>query len=488
MIAICWNQIAIKTMKGQITMSNVIPQSILFKHFSLPGDEKTLSPEHLVQNDSLLETTEPPLPVDATNSAATQGGETLSTAESSEQENNTSPADPAVVQIILDNISIDASIVPRSGLDEYTVQQYAAALIRGERLPAISVEATDRGYRVLKGVLRYQAYGLRRDIYTEKYVGDFYDEPLPPVSDTELNTIPCIAETIPPDVHPMIFCMLDNLKHGKPLTPEDFRRVARQVYKDNEGAPISDLARISRMDRRTFGKYVRDREQAFEAKKKKMILDLHAQGVTQTEIARRLQERFPKGDGFSQQTVSDFLKKNGNLDTANKETKQVPPRTTQVSSVRSSSARDAGGDNSGNGPSDVTPPPNDENATGVGSSPKETPPSEPPRTIDLKVTARPLGDTFLIQGILSLPLSLQEKLRREAEELVDRIREEAINPPKQEGEPQDDSPDEPEQAPESPENTELAPDPVTEAKIPRPSRYSSVFNSSWGSRPVGYFS
>jgi hypothetical protein len=94
----------------------------------------------------------------------------------------------------------------------------------------------------------------------------------------------------------------------------------------------------------------------------------------------------------------------------------------------------------------------------------------------------------MILGILSLPLPLQEKLKKEAEELVAQIREEAINLLKRESESQDDSPDDPEQAPESPEGTEPEPGPVSEAKPPQPHRYRSVFHSPRGSRPVGYFS
>lgn len=427
-----------------------------------------------------------------TEGAGVQDGE-AQPSRSSVSGSDTPPVDSNIDRLLLDNIYIDASIVPRAGQDEYTVEQYAAALIRGERLPAISVEATDSGYRVLKGILRYRAYLLRRDIYTEKYVGDFYDEPLPPLSDTELNTIPCVIETIPPDVHPMVFCMMDNLKHGKPLTPEDFKRVARQVYKDNEGAPILGLAKIAKMDRRTFGKYVADLEEAFEEEKKKMILELDAQGIVQTEIARRFQERFPKADGTSQSSVSDFLKKARNLDTTDNETEQVPPDTTTVRSFNTSAVDDEGGgsseDRSTGGKHAL-----DGDEIPLGSEPpaEEPPASEPsqdsPRTIDLRATPGTSRDAFMILGILSLPLPLQEKLKKEAEELVAQIREEAINLLKRESESQDDSPDDPEQAPESPEGTEPEPGPVSEAKPPQPHRYRSVFHSPRGSRPVGYFS
>src|SRR5208337_4660428 len=79
-------------------------------------------------------------------------------------------------RILLDQIEVDSSIFSRASLDNYTVKQYAAALIRGEKLPPITIEAIGQEkYRVLKGVHRFEAYYLRRDLYTGKLVGDFYD-------------------------------------------------------------------------------------------------------------------------------------------------------------------------------------------------------------------------------------------------------------------------------------------------------------------------
>ncbi len=162
-------------------------------------------------------------------------------------------------RVPLDQIEVDGSIFPRASLDKYTVKQYAAALIRGERPPPITIEAIGKEkYRVLKRVHRFEAYYLRRDVYTGKLVGDFYDDPLPPISDTELNSLVCSIDPIPPDIHPMIFAMKDNLKHGKPLTSEDYKKIARQVYQDNPGAPVQELAKLIKISRKVFKAYVSD--------------------------------------------------------------------------------------------------------------------------------------------------------------------------------------------------------------------------------------
>src|SRR5271157_4715346 len=211
-------------------------------------------------------------------------------------------------RVPLDQIEVDGSIFPRASLDKYTVKQYAAALIRGEQLPPITIEAIRRDkYRVLKGVHRFEAYYLRRDLYTGKLVGDFYDDPLPPISDTELNTIPCSIDTIPPDIHPMVFAMEDNLKHGKPLTAEDYKKIARQVYQDNPGAPVQELAKLIKVSRKVFKAYVNDLVEDFEKEKEDLIVELHTQGIPEAKISEELKEKFPKAKGLSQSQISKVI-------------------------------------------------------------------------------------------------------------------------------------------------------------------------------------
>ena len=98
---------------------------------------------------------------------------------------NPQPLPSDSTRIPLDQIVIDGTIFPRASLDKYIIKQYAAALIRGEHLPPITIEEIGQAaYRVLKGVHRLEAYRLRRYVYTGKRSGDFYDEPLPRISET----------------------------------------------------------------------------------------------------------------------------------------------------------------------------------------------------------------------------------------------------------------------------------------------------------------
>src|SRR5271157_3694238 len=236
----------------------------------------------------------------------TEGNLSTETPETPNPESEIGP--DGSTRVPLDQIEVDGSIFSRALLDKYTVKQYAAALIRGEQLPPITIEAIGQEkYRVLKGVHRFEAYSLRRDVYTGKLAVDFYDDPLPPISDTELNTIPCSVDTIPPDIHPIVFAMEDNLKHGKPLTAEDYKKIARQVYQDNPGAPVQELAKLIKVSRKVFKAYVVDLVEDFEKEKEELIGELHAQGASEAKISQELKDKFPKAKGLSQSQISKVI-------------------------------------------------------------------------------------------------------------------------------------------------------------------------------------
>ena len=124
----------------------------------------------------------------------------------------------------------------------------------------------------------------------------------------------------------MVFAMQDNLKHGKPLTSEDYKMVARQLYKDNLGSPVQELADLIKVSRKVFTAYVQDLVEDFQKEKDELILKLDAQGVPGTTIVRQLKKQFPKAKGLSQSQVSKFLSENDHpeskttQDTAKEET------------------------------------------------------------------------------------------------------------------------------------------------------------------------
>ena len=296
-------------------------------------------------------------------------------------------------RIPLDQIEIDFSIFPRASLDKFTVAKYTEALIRKEQLPPITVEEVGEAkYRVLKGVLRFEAYRLRGDLYTGKRTAEFYDEPLPPISEIELNSIPCFIDTVPPDIHPLVVALEDNLKHGKPLTSEDYKKVARQLYKDNWGAPIDGLAQLIKVSRKVFAAYVADLVEAFHKEKEELTLELDAKGVPGAKIARELKKKFPNGKGFSQQQVSRFLAERDISDKTNVE--------------------DNAGRNVADGPQTGTP--KEVLAEDVQRGEEDVKSNKATgKPLELEVVCGAQSDTIMILGINSLTPHLQEKLRTE---------------------------------------------------------------------------
>jgi hypothetical protein len=301
------------------------------------------------------------------------------------------------VRIPLAMVFNDGSVFPRVGLDSDTLERYTAALIRGEKLPPITVEVTKDGdYRILKGVHRFEAFKRRREIYAGKIQGDYYDEPLPSISDTDLNTIPCFIDTIPPDVHPMVFAAWDNLKHGKPLAPEDYNKIANELYKANRGASIRGLAKLVKISRKVFKSYVADQVEQFEREKEALILELDAQGYSQMEISDKLKEKYPKAKGLSQSQISEILfrLKNG--------AKTV--------------GEDEPGINKDVAPEGLPPDP-------PSAEPEPEEPQAPANIPKLSIVCGNYCDTIMIRGLESLAPHLQQKLKTSVEELVNQIRE-----------------------------------------------------------------
>lgn len=379
------------------------------------------------------------------------------------------------MMIPLDQIFIDASIFPRVAPDPYTIEKYAGALIRGEQLPPIAVEVTEEGeYRILKGVHRFEAYGLRQSIYTGKCVADFYDEPLPLIADENLSTIPCFVETIPPNTHPMVFCMKDNLIHGKPPTPDDYKKVSRQLYRDNEGGPVEGLAKLIRISRNTFTKYVADLVDAFEEKKGAIILELHHQGVAQTEIANELQNRFPKAKGIKQSQISKFLLKIANQDKPGEEQDDSGTGEPNLRAL---------------GPVNTTQDGQDDvEKTHDGKEPEAPisgPQPEPPGPTHLEVAPGTNGDSIMILGVRSLPDHLQEQLKKAVDELVEQIRTEAAQHEEQKTDSKETPPAGP--AERDPDNGEAI-NQKSEPAVPdnQVRKFIPAIHSSRGSRPMRY--
>ncbi len=374
-------------------------------------------------------------------------------------------------RVPLDQIEVDGSIFSRASLDKYTVKQYAAALIRGEKLPPITIEAIGQEkYRVLKGVHRFEAYCLRRDVYTGKLVVDFYDDPLPAISDTELNSIPCSIETIPPDIHPMVFAMEDNLKHGKPLTAEDYKKIARQVYQDNPGAPVQELAKLIKVSRKVFKAYVSDLVEDFEQTKEDLIVELHEQGASEAKISQELKEKFPKAKGLSQSQISKVLLEKDTVENRDENGDDADVKGTESSQDGAPEEVLAGDDPEG----DETTEPTESTET----------PEATTKPVELQMLCGNKSDTIMILGLHSLPPHLQERLKTEVEEVVKQIRAEKLTILEQEDQAEKAGSEQQDEPPDTSEIAEYANQSIDSESTVQKIR--PAIHPTRGGRPLNY--
>lgn len=300
------------------------------------------------------------------------------------------------VRIRLDLIFTEGTFFPRASLDRDTIEKYTFDLIRGDKFEPITVESTKDGfYNVLKGFHRFEAYCLRKKIYSGEVHGDFYDEPLPSISDTELNAILCFVITIPKDTDPMILVMKDNLKHGKPYTSADYEKIARYLYDKNVGASVKELSLQIPISAKVFKKHVADLVEGFEKEKEELIIRFHDQGFSLNEISKKLKELFPKAKGLGKSQIAEFLvnlRKQKDLLEEGSDTGQQ-----QVENA--------------SGTEETVAPLTDTRSDQIGNP------------VEFRAIFGNTTDTIVILGLASLLPHLQEEVRTEINKLVERIKE-----------------------------------------------------------------
>lgn len=230
-------------------------------------------------------------------------------------------------RLSLDDIIFDSDIYPRAKIDDFTEEKYCNDLFHGISFPCPKVEQIGESiYRVTDGVHTVKAHQRRRDMYRVQDAGERTDDPLPAICEEELNTMLCSIEEIPEDEDRMLRYARHNMKHGKALSSDDYRKIARHLYTKWFGAPVTKVAGELGIKWETVKGYVADMVADYGRHRAELILQLDAEGKTQEEIGRLGLEMYPYGTGWSQETISKFLAEHRNSGTEKGSKKNGPSK------------------------------------------------------------------------------------------------------------------------------------------------------------------
>lgn len=185
-----------------------------------------------------------------------------------------------VRELPMDSICVDKDIYPRLEVSTALVERYVECMNEGAGFPPILVEKTGtRKYRVIDGVHRLEAA-------------------------KKLERGGIVAEVV--DLNgkdPLLYAALKN-RHGRSLTDEDAKTVARKAYERNPDLSTREIAlAVGRSERAVRG-YIRDLKARYELQRDLMIFKLYLLGWTQEQIGKAV--------GLTQQTISQKIPtKNG---------------------------------------------------------------------------------------------------------------------------------------------------------------------------------
>lgn len=187
-----------------------------------------------------------------------------------------------VRELPMDSIYVDESVYPRVEISEALVERYTECMREGIEFPPIQVEKTDVGkYRVLDGVHRFEA-----------------------AKKAERSSI--VAEIVDLEgKDPLLYAALRN-RHGRSLTDEDAKTVARRAYERNPALSTKEIALAVGRSERAVRDYIRDLKARYELQRDLTIFKLHLLGWTQEQIGEVV--------GLARNTISQKLTvKNGEI-------------------------------------------------------------------------------------------------------------------------------------------------------------------------------
>ncbi|MGO9120105.1 MAG: hypothetical protein ACLQPD_21130 [Desulfomonilaceae bacterium] len=351
----------------------------------------------------------------------------LTTTVASEQKNaETQKAIPERhrARVSLDKLQLDDDIYGRTSVDQATIAKYFEALLNGDTFPPIVVEKGTN--RVLDGWHRVKAKQRLRERYDD-LVKAVSDDPLVFVPQSEIETIECEYHEIPLGLSPRVYGFRFNLKHGKPATDDDCRKVAREWYQMNKGATYEALARDLGIHPTTVKRHVSDLVKEFEEKKKTTVLQLNSEGLSQQEIVTRVKAQYPKAR-ISQPLVSTLQKA-----AKKKETETVANENDDV--VSRTVGSDTSGGNEPNATTDAQDScerrekPTDDLADRADAGPScqvEAEDSAPVEEDGFNLIETEDHDSWRVTGIQTLPEPLRPELKSRLSAVVSEIRSKSL--------------------------------------------------------------
>ena len=204
-------------------------------------------------------------------------------------------------KICVNDVVYDSDYYPRQKPSSATIEEYADALVAGDKFPPIILE--EGTSKLLDGYHRWKSH---QKLIAEPtlFNGD---------GDTKrFEEIEAEYHIIPEGVTPKLYAYSLSSKHGLRPKQAEAEATAMEQYTAMPGTPIVTLAKYLGVSRDTAKKYIASLVAKFEETRNTIIMRLDLLGWTQQEISDKLKELFPDADGVSQDSVSIFLREMSN--------------------------------------------------------------------------------------------------------------------------------------------------------------------------------
>lgn len=174
------------------------------------------------------------------------------------------------VAIDLAEIVLDVSVFPRSELDESTAERYADAMAAGEDFPPVEIQSGTR--LLLDGWHRVKARTI-----------------------LGLADITAVEVNVPGGMSPKLYAASRASRHGQPLTEDDARAIAREMYAESGDTSVAAVAKALGRPRKTVESWLTD------------VIQSRREAEAHERDVRRVLALMLRELGWTQQRIADHL-------------------------------------------------------------------------------------------------------------------------------------------------------------------------------------